>query len=370
MDEGLKRSLEALPLDHQSFNSSFVAQLDHMPTDLEFARFVHTNRPVLIKSTRGRQRKRPGSSAAEHGDDEDSIWFKAIDNWTNEYLCEKLGDKKLNIAVTPDGRADSIVKSKDGSRPMFIEPATVEMTMRQLFTKLDPPHERLDSGPVYYLQSQNGNLGDEYQALRDDVGKDGPEFARRVFGAPPDVSNIWIGDDRSVTSLHKDPYENIYLVVRGSKTFQLLPPTSMTILPEVECQHSTLSFNPTTLQFNPDESPDTKDVRWIDLDLTGQDEYRGVKVLRVEVEQGDLLYLPALWYHQVSQSVGHPPEPSSSTPPFQEEYADVRSKRATIAVNWWYDMSMDAPLWSLMDFVRRCTLNSRGELDDADFCNE
>lgn len=33
-----------------------------------------------------------------------------------------------------------------------------------------------------------------------------------------------MGDGRAVTSLHKDPYENIYSVVRGSKTFTLLPP--------------------------------------------------------------------------------------------------------------------------------------------------
>ena len=29
-------------------------------------------------------------------------------------------------------------------------------------------------------------------------------------GGPPEAVNLWIGDERSVTSWHKDPFENIY----------------------------------------------------------------------------------------------------------------------------------------------------------------
>lgn len=57
----------------------------------------------------------------------------------------------------------------------------------------------------------------------------------------PDAVNLWIGNGRSVTSIHNgqcrqcqslilysdrtDPYENIYTVVRGAKHFTLLPPS-------------------------------------------------------------------------------------------------------------------------------------------------
>ena len=68
----------------------------------------------------------------------------------------------------------------------------------------------------------------------------------------PDAVNLWIGDEKSVTSIHSgtlwntsmplevlrcvplthartraltDPYENIYTVIRGAKHFTLLPPT-------------------------------------------------------------------------------------------------------------------------------------------------
>lgn len=32
----------------------------------------------------------------------------------------------------------------------------------------------------------------------------------RAAGALPEAINIWIGDERSITSWHKDPFENLY----------------------------------------------------------------------------------------------------------------------------------------------------------------
>lgn len=52
-------------------------------------------------------------------------------------------------------------------------------------------------------------------------------FAATAFRAPPDAINLWIGDERSTTTFHKDHYENLYAVVRGKKAFHLLPPTDV-----------------------------------------------------------------------------------------------------------------------------------------------
>ena len=51
-------------------------------------------------------------------------------------------------------------------------------------------------------------------------------FASAAFASLPDAINIWIGGRRSVSSLHRDPYENIYTVIQGSKSFKLFPPTA------------------------------------------------------------------------------------------------------------------------------------------------
>ena len=94
---------------------------------------------------------------------------------------------------------------------------------------------------VLYLQSQNDNLHDEMHDLLEDATDELP-FASEVFGSSPEVANVWIGDERSVTSLHKDPYENLYLVVQGTKTFDLLPPT------EFYCLHGKTASSHAPLQ--------------------------------------------------------------------------------------------------------------------------
>ena len=44
--------------------------------------------------------------------------------------------------------------------------------------------------------------------------------------------NLWIGDERSVSSCHKDYFENFYCVLSGEKTFTLFPPCDVAFLPK------------------------------------------------------------------------------------------------------------------------------------------
>jgi jumonji domain-containing protein 7 len=63
-------------------------------------------------------------------------------------------------------------------------------------------------GPCPF-QHQNSSLTVEYPALVEDI-QPGLPWAEDVFGGPPEATNLWIGDERSVTSFHKDHYENLY----------------------------------------------------------------------------------------------------------------------------------------------------------------
>lgn len=54
--------------------------------------------------------------------------------------------------------------------------------------------------------------------------------------------------------------------------------------------------------------------------------------LRVTLEEGDMLYLPAMWYHKVSQTAG------------EEGFV--------CALNYWYDMDFSGHFWSGNNFVR------------------
>ena len=57
----------------------------------------------------------------------------------------------------------------------------------------------------------------DFPELMDDIDFSILDFAREAFGKEPDAVNFWMGDSRAVTSMHKDPYENIYCVVSGFK---------------------------------------------------------------------------------------------------------------------------------------------------------
>lgn len=79
---------------------------------------------------------------------------------------------------------------------------------------------------VAYLQQQNNCFSEEFGELKGDV--DGEiEWASVAFGAKPEAVNLWIGSEESVTSFHKDHYENLYAVVAGEKQFTLVPPTDV-----------------------------------------------------------------------------------------------------------------------------------------------
>jgi peptidyl-lysine (3S)-dioxygenase / protease len=181
----------------------------------------------------------------------------------------------------------------------------------------------------------------------------------------PEAVNLWVGDERSVSSIHKDHFENMYAVVYGEKTFTLLPPTDIAFLEEREyatkryvfaqgdnqsatstigiggraesvfaCaedgSHRTGSHRIHTddlvlesIQEESDGTGPPSSIRWIATDpddpevLEKSPSFRYAHPVRCTVRAGEVLYIPAMWYHQVSQTT------------------------LTIAVNYWYDQRFD-----------------------------
>ncbi|KAJ6515890.1 cupin-like domain-containing protein [Mycena sanguinolenta] len=288
-----------LSSEYHDLNGDHIDVLEQPPTALEFSRLVHISRPVLI---RGMQ-------------------IPSVRFWDDEYLATTLGDTKISVAVTPNGRADAVTMSSDG-KLYFVEPHVESMKMSELLSKISPAKETDDSN-IYYLQSQNGNIysncffegapdPSEFELLRHDIPSEIP-WCSEGLGKLPDAVNLWIGNHGSVTSIHSDPYENIYTVVRGSKHFTLLSPTDGWCLKERMYPHGTWTRKspeePLTLMPSPNVPP----IRWssvADPDIPGN------------------LPLPPGWWHHVRQSDN------------------------TIALNWWYDMEMRGMSWTVLSFLR------------------
>ncbi|KAF8974558.1 Clavaminate synthase-like protein [Flammula alnicola] len=239
--------------------------------------------------------------------------------------------------------ADAITSGPE-DRLYFVEPAVDKMTMKELLVKLG--QRRLDStGEIHYLQSQNGNLfssesfkepgsssenQSEFETLTHDVPNEIP-WCSKALGQKPDAVNIWIGDERSVTSIHSDPYENIYTVVRGEKHFFLLPPTDSWCLKERTYPHATYRRQESSgiLGISP-SAEEVPEVRWSSIlnpELPGVLPEE-ISPIQVTLHPGETLYLPVGWWHFVRQS-------------------DL-----TIALNWWYDAELRGMSWILLNFLR------------------
>jgi len=271
--------------------------------------------------------------------------------------------------------ADAVTRNSDG-KWYFAEPHYEKMTMRLLLSKLESPSKRLQGergtmandrhpggddnrkGDVCYLQSQNGNLYScnhftsagtedncELANLRGDVPAEIP-WCSEALGRHPDAVNLWIGDSRSVTSIHSDPYENIYHVARGSKTFLLLPPTESWCLKERLYPHAAYQResenSPLSLEPSPSVIPP---VRWSSIlhpERPGSLPETAHPII-IDVNAGETLYLPAGWWHHVRQS------------------------GLSIALNWWYDIEPRGQGWVWLKLLRGITVaGAEGEEIDED----
>ncbi|XP_034483618.1 bifunctional peptidase and (3S)-lysyl hydroxylase JMJD7 [Drosophila innubila] len=277
-----------------------ITELKQLPTALEFARDCYAkNAPVVIRG------------AVAH--------WPAVKKWTPEYLQSTLNDKVVDVAVTPNGYADGLAK-QDGQE-YFVLPLESKMPLSELLKRLDDP-----MGAVHYIQKQNSNFSEDFPELAGDIVSSDLDFAQQCFNKPPDAVNFWLGDERAITSMHKDPYENVYCVISGYKDFILLPPHQLSCVPRRSYPTGIYKQKPCG-QYYIEPLMDDDDMQqhteWISIDPLAPDmgtypQYAKARPLRVRVHAGDVLYLPNYWFHHVQQS------------------------HKCIAVNFWYDMEYDS----------------------------
>ena len=180
------------------------------------------------------------------------------------------------------------------------------------------------SALILYLQQQNSNLTEHFPELLEDVEASIP-WAAEALGVEPEAVNLWVGSSASLSSFHKDHYENLYTVIVGQKKFTLLPPA------EGLCRLQLQEFP--VAQWRPDTSgrlhlklvEPLQHVQWSPvvhgLEPCALDNDGLPAPLTVTLEAGDTLYLPSMWWHQVEQHAG--PEGFIA------------------AVNQWFDMKFD-----------------------------
>jgi jumonji domain-containing protein 7 len=267
--------------------------------------------------------------------------FCPAQSWTRASLINAIKEP-VEVALTPNGRADSLQKIDSEDGPVFLQPATVDMTLTDLFEKFDGTQPT----PVYYLQSQNGNLNSStpLSPLLNDLPASLP-FANPVLGSPEAI-NIWIGTSTSVTSTHRDPYENLYLVLRGSKTFILYAPVDELALCSRLVRTGRYVYDSQTGEFSTTLDDPVTTIPWIPVDpllpyktLFSQFPlYKHAHPQQITVHENQILYLPAGWFHHVEQESGT---------------WDDGSPAPCIAVNYWHDMDYEGEKYAMRQCLGR-----------------
>ncbi|KAH0349488.1 phospholipase A2, partial [Aureobasidium melanogenum] len=319
----LDAAVRELITTYDELNPTLVDELWEEPSALEFLQYVARNRPFVVR--KGAQD------------------WTAVQKWDSHYLLNVLGDSLVNVAITPFGNADAVLKEADGSLSYVKPLERLEPFDKVIRYISEQELDQSEPTPIKYAQTQNDNLRNEYSSLFEDVPSDIP-FARIALRKTPEAVNFWLGNSLSTTSLHKDNYENLYVQVRGQKHFVIMPPTAAAAVNEQSVPGTTyVSTNkdetaelkvqdlkhvldePELIVPVPTWDPDFPDVRPTSYSKL-------VKPLRVTLNEGDMLYLPAMWYHKVGQSCG------------DEGYC--------CAVNYWYDMEFGGSFWASNAFAR------------------
>ena len=147
---------------------------------------------------------------------------------------------------------------------------------------------------------------------------------------PLDATNLWIGNDRSVTALHRDNYENVYCQILGQKHFVLLPPLAAASVNEQWITGAT--YQPDmTLKLDEEGSVSLPAALWDpDQPQISQSRYSHLcRPMRATLYPGDMLYLPACWYGEfliILHQAAHLGQVSQSLPIMYRQWDQLCSK--------------------------------------------
>ena len=219
-------------------------------TAASFARdYIVPNRPAVVKGSM-------------------DTWASG-ELWTDEYLAEAAGHLTVNVEHT-----EATKEFGDLSGDWRFDEMTLERFLR-VYRYNDEP-----GVGHFYLDTH----------LPRDLGRDiaMPAYVPclRMRDAPYErLTNLWMGSGGETSLLHNDLQDNLVHVVAGFKVFTLFPPNTTGLAERLDVERTETRLSPV----NPDRP-----------DYERFPEYRDARGFRVVLGPGDALFVPALWWHQVT----------------------------------------------------------------------
>ncbi len=250
-----------------------VGRIEDPPPAVFFKRYVQANRPVVV------------SGAMEE--------WPALGRWSWDYLAAVAGDCSGEVIVSRNGLYPDHITQPS---PM----AKVEMRFAEFLRRAvpaapsgsaEPLPPILGPGETYYLYGKSYLL-DAVPSLRADLrtpaclGSAGGVGG--IGGMAQPFQRLWISSTGCVTPLHYDLSNGFLCQVRGSKQVWLFDPAQLDRLYPRGAQFPGLD------NF---ERQSQVDIHHPDYEAFP--ELRRAAALECHLRQGDTLFIPSNWWHEV-----------------------------------------------------------------------
>ena len=293
-----------------------------------------------------------------------TVWqnFAQNGDWTLEALLHAWGpDTVLPVRFHSDSAFQGITHFP-GQGYKYVAPARINITLREFATTLQAQQQQASRSEYLNLQSLplrnnvvGGGSGDDWMDQMEHPMHFPPHVLQMNEGesvAHLEMQNLWISEKDKVSQLHNDPYDNLLVVLQGTKTLYLVDPVFtpflypgyFPVLRNERLGPGRYRATENLTNFDHDDvighfvpvnfdallrQHDDDAVRNI-LDRFPAVEYllQQNAILECHLKPGDILVLPALWWHQVYNHVlePHPPQQDNGT-----KYPVVN-----VAVNYWF----------------------------------
>jgi hypothetical protein len=234
-------------------------------------------------------RRIPSEPAIVLGGMED---WKHQGRWPVEHLAARLQDDWVMVAASEGQRFNYSVEEADGiGNKGFAGEIMAFAEARKLICGETPTARH------YYLMQRS--IPDEFPQLMPDIAVPGWIEHEQLS------TNLWFGSAGNVTPLHFDVSNNLFAQLHGRKRMLLFAP------------HDTPYLSPYPVESN------MRHVSHVDAespDAVRFPAYAHATPVSLELDAGELLFLPAYWWHQ------------------------VRSLTVSISVNFWWQPTLEQSL--------------------------